>query len=129
MCYVPNVIQVDQIPGNHREVVLGCKNKASGGNGSHHQPDMSSNDSSLSESEPASLPKSEEIAGVDESTDKITINRERIFGTNNIDSTLALTRQVVSLLPTAAPGKLNSQNVKWALATICGIDPKDELEG
>jgi hypothetical protein len=66
---------------------------------------------------------------VDESINQISIKSERIFGTSNRDSTLALTKQVVGLLPPSAPGKLDSQNVKWALATIYGIGPKDELEG
>lgn len=52
----------------------------------------------------------------------------RIFGTNSEDSTLALAKQVIGVVPTTA-GKLDSQNVKWALTTVYGIGPKDELEG
>jgi hypothetical protein len=105
------------------------KSTASGAESSH----ASSTDNRLSKPEAVSLPtalqeKAEETVEVNESTNNITIKRERIFGTNNKDSTLALAKQVARLVPTTA-GKLDSQNVKWALATIYGIGPKDELEG
>jgi hypothetical protein len=111
------------------------KSAASGGKGS-------SIGNSLSKPEPESLPagllkKSKEaiasdntsVVKVDASTNTPTLNRNLgIFGTNNKDSILALVKQVAYLVPTIA-GKLDSQNVKWALATIDGIGPKDELEG
>jgi hypothetical protein len=109
------------------------KSAASAAESSPHQSDASSSDNRLSKPEPASPPASlqkepDEIVEVDESTNKISIKRERIFGTNDIDSTCALVDQVAHVVQNAA-GKLDSQNVKWALATICGIGPKDELEG
>jgi hypothetical protein len=52
----------------------------------------------------------------------------RIFGTNNEDSTRALARQVANVVLNTE-GKHDVQNLKWALPTIHGIGPKDELEG
>jgi hypothetical protein len=109
------------------------KSATLGAKSPHHRSGASSNGTNLSKPEPESLPtglqkKTEEIVEVDESTNKITIKRELIFGTKNEDSTCALVDQVAHVVLNAA-GKLDSQNLKWALATICGIGPKDELEG
>jgi hypothetical protein len=109
------------------------KSTASGAESSPHQSHASSTDNRLSKPEAVSLPtalqeKAEEIVEVDKSTNNITIKRERIFGTKNEDSILALVKQVAGLVPTIA-GKFDSQNVQWALVTIYGIGPKDELEG
>ena len=103
------------------------------------QSDASSN---LSRPEPESLPtglqnKSEKgiaadntfVVEVDPSTNLVTINGNlRIFGTNNRDSTLALTRQVIALAKNVA-GERDLQNLKYAMAIINGIGPRDELEG
>ncbi len=118
------------------------KGAASGVKGSHHQSDASSNGTSLSKPEPESLPTGLQkeskdattsdntfVVRVNASTNTVSINKElRIFGTNNEDSTLVLAKQVVDLVPTTA-GKHDWQILKWALATIHGIGPKDELEG
>jgi hypothetical protein len=111
------------------------KSAASGGKGS-------SNGNSLAKPEPESLPaglqkKSKEaiasdntfVVKIDASTNNVTLNEDlRIFGTNNPDSTRALIEQVLAIVPNAA-GKHDLQNLKYALATINGIGPKDELEG
>jgi hypothetical protein len=111
------------------------KSAASGGKGS-------SNGNSLSKPEPESLPaglqkKSKEagasdntfVVKIDASTNNVTLNEDlRIFGTKNPDSTRALIEQVLAIVPNAA-GKHDLQNLKYALATINGIGPKDELEG
>jgi hypothetical protein len=105
-----------------------------------HRSDASSN---LSKPEPESLPtglqnKSKEgIAAdntfavkVDSTTNAITVtsNTLRIFGTNNADSIDALVQQVFAVAG-AVNGKHDVQNMKYALSTINGIGPKDELEG
>jgi hypothetical protein len=64
---------------------------------------------------------------IDEPTYNVTFKRERIFGTNNDDLTHALARQVGGFVATVA-GKLDLQNLKWALTTLSEIGPKDELE-
>ncbi len=68
---------------------------------------------------------------VDASTNGIhlTLNsNSRIFGTNNPDSIYALIQQVYGFLSVDAD-KPDLQKLKYALATINGIGPKDELEG
>jgi hypothetical protein len=103
-----------------------------------HRSDASSN---LSKPEPESLPtglqnKSKEgiaadntfVVEVDSSTNKVIVNNLRIFGTNNPDSTNALVQQVFAVAG-AVNGKHDLQNMKYALSTINGIGPKDELEG
>ena len=52
----------------------------------------------------------------------------RMFGTNNPDSISALIQQVCGFL-SIAPDEPDLQKLKYALATISGIGPKDELEG
>jgi hypothetical protein len=115
---------------------------ASGAESSTQQPEVSSKDTSLSKPEPASPPtalqkKSKDaiasantfVVKVDASTGTIKLNGNlQIFGTNNRDSTLALTNQVAGVVQTNAGG-LDSQNLNWALTTIYGIAPKDEIEG
>jgi len=69
------------------------------------------------------------VAETDASTNKVFLNSDlRIFGTNNEDSTHALIGQVLAVVTNAA-GKHDLENLKYALATINGIGPKDELEG
>ena len=111
-------------------------------NESHHRSDASSNGSSLTKPEQESLPtglqtKRKEalgsgqrfIAGVDASTNQVMLNGNlRLFGTDNKDSTEALASQVVAMV-TGTAGRRGLENVKYALATIHGIGPKDELEG
>lgn len=121
------------------------KNAGSGTNGSDHQPDAASNDNGLSKPKPEPQPSAlqRETKGVGASVEpidvedvevggavvKVSLNgNARIFGTNNENSTLALAKQVTSVVPTVA-GKLDVQNLKCAFATIRGIGPKDELEG
>ena len=116
------------------------RSAASVANGSHHQSDTPSNDNSLSKPEPESVPTGLEkkskktiasddtfVVKIDAST--VTLNYDlRIFGTNNQDSTRALAQQVANVVLNTE-GKHDVQNLKWALPTIHGIGPKDELEG
>lgn len=111
----------------------------------HRRSDAFSNGSSLAKSERESLPTGLQTThkeaitsdnsfaiAVDPSTNAITITVDpslRIFGTNNQDSNYVLLRQVLGFVPTHAGGKHASQNLKYAIATINGIGPKDELEG
>ena len=136
--------------GSHKPVKLGrkrsqgqdkLKSVASSANGSDHQSDASSNNNSLSKSQRASLPtglqkgNKEAIASgetfvlkMDAATNRLSINgNSRIFGTNNLDSNNALIHQVVGVVTNG--GTHDLQNLKWALATVLGIGPKDELEG
>jgi hypothetical protein len=115
---------------------------ASGAESSTQQPEVSSEDTSLSKPEPASPPtalqkKSKNaiasantfVVKVDASTGTIKVNGNlQIFGTNDRDSTLALTNQVAGVVQTNAGG-LDSQNLGWALTTIYRIAPQDEIEG
>jgi hypothetical protein len=117
------------------------KNAGSGTNGPDHQPDVASNDNSLSkpkpEPQPSALQRESKGVGasvepvnieVDGAVTKVSLNgNARIFGTNDENSVLALAKQVISVVPTVA-GKLDLQNLKCAFATIYGIGPKDELE-
>ena len=117
------------------------KKVSSGTNGSDHQSVASATDNSLSKPAPESLPtglqkKGKEaiasnnnfIVRIDAATNAVTVNGDcRLFGTKNEDSTRALTKQVLDVLN--AEGKHDLQNSKWALETIHGIGPKDELEG
>jgi len=109
------------------------KNAASGASGSaHHQSGKSANGNGLSKPESTSLQnerqkKSEGIVEIDEPTGTVKLNSERIFGTDNHDVTQALAQQVCDLVPTVA-GKLDSQNLKWALITLSEIGPNDGLE-
>ena len=116
------------------------KKTVSGAKVSHLQSDASSTDNSLSKSEPESLPtglqkKSNEtitsddtfVVEVDASANTVNVNRP-IFGTNNRDLTNALGNQVVNVVLNAQ-GKHDVQTLKYSLATIHGIGPKDELEG
>jgi hypothetical protein len=112
---------------------------------SHHRSDAFSNGISFTKSERESLPTGlqtthkEAIASdnsfaiaVDASTNAITITVNpsfRMFGTNNQDSHYVLLRQVFGFVPTHAGAKHASQNLKYAMATINGIGPKDGLEG
>ena len=120
--------------GRHR-----LRKAASRTNGSHYQYDTSSNGTSVPKPEPKSLPTgiqkknngtitsdNKSVVEVDASTNTITANRS-IFATHNQDSSQVLVSQVANLLLNA--GKLDVKNVKWALNTICGMGPKDELEG
>ena len=109
---------------------------------SHHLSDAFSNGSSVTKPKQESLPtglqtKSKKalasgqpfIAGVDASTNQVTLNGNlRLFGTDNKDSTEALASQVVAMV-TGTGGRHGLENVKYALATIHGIGPRDELEG
>jgi hypothetical protein len=68
---------------------------------------------------------------LDASTNAITVTsngNSRMFGTNNPDSIHALMQQVCGFL-SIAPNKPDLQKLKYALSTISGIGPKDELEG
>ena len=116
------------------------KSAASGASNSHHQSDASSNDNTLSQPKPESLPtglqkKSNDsiafdktcLVEVDASTNTVNVPRP-IFGTKDKDLTRALVDQVVNVTLNSA-GKHDVQNLKWALPTIYGIGPKDELEG
>jgi hypothetical protein len=67
------------------------------------------------------------VVDVDASGNTVTIKKERIFGTDDDHSTNALARQVLGV--TTSNGKQDIQNLKWALATVHGIGPKDSLEG
>ncbi|MGA2336279.1 MAG: hypothetical protein WBQ19_04475 [Terriglobales bacterium] len=116
---------------------------ASGAESSTQQPEASSKDTSLSKPEPTSPPtvlqnKSKNaiasantfVVKVDASTGKITLNGNlQIFGTNDRDSTLALTNQVAGVVQTNAGGGFDSHNLGWALGTIYRIAPQDEIEG
>jgi hypothetical protein len=118
------------------------KKTASGAKVSHLQSDASSADNSLSKSEPESLPtglqkKSNEaiasddtfVVRIDAATNSAMLKTNvRIFGTNNDDSTRALAKQVATVVLNAE-GKHDVQNLKWALNTVYGMGPKDELEG
>jgi len=126
-------LSLDPAKFKRKRLQSGQERATSGANGSHDQSDASSTDNSLSKPEPAPPPselqhKSKEIIEINDSTQSATLHRKRIFGTNDEDSTLALGRQVAGLVPTK-DGKLDSQNLKWALTTVYGICPKDELEG
>ncbi len=114
-------------------------NTALGENGSHHQSDASLNDKKLSK-KPESLPtglqkKSNDsiafdktcLVTVDASTNTVNVPGP-MFGTKDPNLTRALVEQVVNVTLNSA-GKHGVENVKYALAAIHGIGPKDELEG
>jgi hypothetical protein len=118
----------------------GLESAASGANNAHRQSDASSNDKTLSKPKPELLPtglqkkNTDSIAfdktclvKVDPSTKTVDVPRP-IFGTKNSDLTRALVEQVVNVTLNSA-GKHDEENLKYALAAIHGIGPKDELEG
>ena len=109
-----------------------------------HGPHLSDASSNLSKPEPESLTtallnRSKEASAanntfavtLDASTNAIAVTSNddsRMFGTNNPDSIHALIQQVCGFLSIACD-KPDLQKLKYALATISGIGPKDELEG
>jgi len=110
-------------------------------NGSGHQSDTSSKDNNLAKSQvappSADLQKKTQdsiapgetfVLKMDASTNRLTINgNSRMFGTNNVDSNNALVQEIVGVVTNG--GEHDLQNLTWALATVLGIGPKDELEG
>ncbi len=125
-----------------RKGISDFKSTVSAAKDSHHQSDASSNNNTLSKPERESLPtglqnKSKDaiasdqtfVVRIDALTNTVKLNGDlRIFGTDNQDLTYALVEQVFGVVLNAA-GKHDLQNLKYALATINGIGPKDELEG
>ena len=114
------------------------KSARSRANASDQQSDTSLKNNSLSKSKRASLPvapqKGSNVSDgtfavkVDGSTIRVTINGDsRIFGTDNVDSNSELTGQVLEVVRRGRED--DWQNFKWALSTVHGIGPKDELEG
>lgn len=67
-------------------------------------------------------------AEVDEATQKVSVQRRRIFGTHDEGANLGLVKQVVDILP-KIEGNIDSLNARWAMAAVHGIAAKDELEG
>jgi hypothetical protein len=106
---------------------------------STNQTGASSNNKRLSKATPQSCPTTltkdkrptastkGSVVDLDASTNSATIKKERIFGTDDEDSTRALAQQVFNVTP--SNGKYDLPNLKWALATVHGIAPKDALEG
>jgi len=116
------------------------KSPRSRANGSDHESDAPSDGNSRSkpQSPPTGLQKKSKDANasddtfvveVDPSTKIVTLNFNLpIFGTKNQDSIRALVNQVGNVVTDVA-GKRDPENLKYALPTIYGIGPKDELEG
>lgn len=115
------------------------KNVAARTNGSHHLFDAPLTGKSLSKPEPGSARLQQQnkataadnkfVVNIDPSSHEVTLKKNsRIFGTSNDESTRALIGQVCGVLMDANRN-FDLHDLKWALETIHGIGPKDEIEG